>query len=129
MHPQDTLNNVKQESNGYAYGNGRADRHAKQRNTKHTPELEHIRLDTTGHSHLQHLPLIPSMTQPPHWVPEDTPYRDQERHYHYPTPMEQLATTLGNLAKRECIPRLKDSVRTPLYYTGRHSYGLPAHLL
>ena len=56
MHPQDALHSVKQESHGYAYSNGRADTHAKHRNTKQTPELKHIRLATTGHSHLQHLP-------------------------------------------------------------------------
>ena len=38
------------------------------------------------------------MTQPPHWAPENTPYTDEEKQYHYPTPMEQLTTTRGNLA-------------------------------
>ena len=65
MHPQDALNIVKQESHRYAYGNGRADTQAKHQNTNHTPGLEHVRLDTPHHSHLQHLPPIPPATQPP----------------------------------------------------------------
>ena len=65
VHPQDALHIVKQESHRYTYGNGRADKHAKHQSTSHTPGLEHVRLDTPHHSHLQHLPLIPSATQPP----------------------------------------------------------------
>ena len=42
--------------------------HAKQQSTHHTQRLEHARLDTTNHSHLQHLPLIPSAPQPPHQI-------------------------------------------------------------
>ena len=64
-HPQDALHIVKQESHRYTYGNGRADTHAKHESTSHTPGLEHVRLDTPHHSHLQHLPLIPSATLPP----------------------------------------------------------------
>ena len=74
MHPQDALHIVKQESHRYTYGNGRADTHAKHQSTNHTSGLEHIGLDTPHHSHLQHLPPIPSATQPPQWIPEDTPY-------------------------------------------------------
>ena len=66
MHPQDALHIVKQESHRYAYGNGGADTQAKHQNTNHTLGLEHVRLDTTHHSHLQHLPPIPPATQPPH---------------------------------------------------------------
>ena len=73
MQPQDALHIVKQESDRYTYGNGRADTHAKQQNTNHTPGLEHVRLDTPHHSHLQHLPPKPSATQPPHWIPGNTP--------------------------------------------------------
>ena len=60
------------------------------------PELKHVPLDTTHHIHLQHLPPIPSDTEPPHWVPEDTPYRDRGKQYHYLTPIQQLATTVGH---------------------------------
>ena len=60
MHPQDTVHIVKQESHRYAYGNGRADTQAEHQSTSHTPGLEHVRLDTPQHSHLQHLPPIPS---------------------------------------------------------------------
>ena len=42
MHPQDALHIVKQESQRYTYGNGRADMHAKHQNTNHTPGLEHV---------------------------------------------------------------------------------------
>ena len=79
MHSQDALHIVKPESHRYTYGNGRADMHAKHQNTNHATELEHVRLDTTHLSHLQHLPPIPSVTQPPHWVPEDTPYTDGDK--------------------------------------------------
>ena len=82
------------------------------RQTMHS-ELDHVRLDTTHHSNLQHLPPIPSATQPPHWVPEDTPYTDRDKQYHYPTPIQQLATTLHHPANTERLQRLEDSVRTP----------------
>ena len=87
MHPEDALHIVKQESHRYAYGNGRADTEAKHQNTNHTPGLERVRLDTPHHSHLQHLPPIPPATQPPQWMPEDTPYTVRRRQYHYPTPI------------------------------------------
>ena len=64
MHPQDALHIVKQESHRYTYGNRRADTHAKHQSTNHTPGLEHVRLDTPHHNHLQYLPPIPSATQP-----------------------------------------------------------------
>ena len=79
MHPQDALHIVEQESHRYRYGNGRADTHAKHQNTNHTTELEHVRLDTPHHSHLQHLPPIPSATQLPHWIPVDTPFTDRDK--------------------------------------------------
>ena len=65
MHPQDALQIVRQESHRYTYGNGRADKHPKHQSTNHTPGLERVRLDTPNHRHLQHLPPIPSATQPP----------------------------------------------------------------
>ena len=66
MHFQDALHIVKQESQRYTYGNGRADTHAKHQNTNHTPGLEHVRLDTTHHSHLQYPPSDTlSNTAPP----------------------------------------------------------------
>ena len=128
MHPQDALHIVKQESHRYAYGNGRADTQAKHQNTSHTPGLEHVRLDTPHHSHLQHLPLIPPATQPPQWMPEDTPYTDRDKQYHYPTPIQQLATTLGHPANTELLRRPKDSVQTPVYYSALRPDSLPAHL-
>ena len=79
MHPQDALHIVKQESHRYAYGNGRADTQAKHQSTNHTPGLEHVRLDTPHHSHLQRLPPIPSATKPPQCIPEDTPYTGQDK--------------------------------------------------
>ena len=102
-------------SHRYTYGNGRADTHAKHQSTNHIPGLEHLRLDGPHHSHLQHLPPIPSATQPPLWIPEDTPYTDRDKQYHYRTPIQQLATTLGHPANTELLRRLEDSVRTPLY--------------
>ena len=69
MHPQDALHIVKQESHRYTYGNGRADTHAKHQSTSQTQGLEHVRLDTPHHSHMQHLPPIPLATQPPQWMP------------------------------------------------------------
>ena len=128
MHPQDPLHIVKQESHCYTYGNGRADTHAKHQNTNHTPGLEHMRLDTPDHSQLQHLPPIPSATQPPHWIPEDTPYTDRDKQYHYPTPIQQLATTLDHPANTELLRRLEGSVRTPLYYSALCPDSLAAHL-
>ena len=79
MQPRDALHIVKQESHRYTYGNGRADTHAKHLSTNHTPGLEHIRLDTRHHSHLQHLLPIPSAKQPPPWIPEDRPYTRQDK--------------------------------------------------
>ena len=114
MRPQDALHIVKQESHSYTYGNGRADTHAKHRNTNHTPELQHVQVDTTDHSHLQHLPRIPSLTHLLHWVPQDTPYTDRDKHYDYPTPIQQLATTRGHQANTKLLRRLKDSVCTLL---------------
>ena len=128
MHPQDALHIVKQESHRHAYGNGRADTQAKHQNTSHTPRLKHVRLDTPHHSHLQHLPPIPPATRPPKWMPEDTPYTDQDKQYHYPTPIQQLATTLGHPANTELRRRLGDSVHTPLYYSALRPDSLPAHL-
>ena len=128
MHPQDALHIIKQESHRYAYGNGRADMQAKHQSTSHTPGLEHVRLDTPHHSHLQHLPPIPSATQPPQWTPEDTPYTDRDKQYHYPTPIEQLTTTLGHPANTELLRRLEDSVHTPLYYSALRPDCLPADL-
>ena len=128
MHPQEGLHIVKKESNRYTYGNGRADTHAKHQNTNHTPGLEHVRLDTTHHSQLQHLPPIPSATQPPPWIPEDTPYMNRGKQYHYPTPIQQLATTLGHQANTGLLQRLKDSVRTALYYSALRPDSPPAHL-
>ena len=128
MHPQDALHIVQHESHRHAYGNGRADTQAKHQNTNHTPGLEHVRLDTPHHSRLQHLPLIPPATQPPQWMPEDTPYTDQDKQYHYTTPIQQLATTLGHPANTELLGRLKDSVQKPLYYSALRSDSIPAHL-
>ena len=128
MHPQDALHIVKQESHRYTYGNGRADTHAKHQSPSHTPRLKHVRLDIPHHSHLQHLPPIPSATQPPQWIPEDTPYTDRDKQYHYPTTIPQLATTLGNPANTELLRRLKDSAHTPLYYSALRPDSLPAHL-
>ena len=128
MHPQDALHIVKQESHRYAYGNGRADTQAKHQNTNHTPRLEHVRLDTPHHSHLQHLPPIPPATQPPQWMPEDTPYTDRDKQYHYPTPIQQLATTPGHPANTELLRRLENSVHTPLYYSALRPDSLPGHL-
>ena len=128
MQPQDALHIVKQESHRYTYGNGRADTHAKHQNTNHTPGFELVRLDTTNHSHLQHLPPRPSATQLPYWIPEDTPYTDRDKQYHYSTPIQQLATTLGGPANTELLRRLEDSVRTPLYYSALRSDSLSARL-
>ena len=128
MHPQDALHIIKQESHRYAYGNGRADTQAKHQNTKHMPGLERVPLDTPHHSHLQHLPPIPLATKPPQWMPEDTPYTDRDKQYHYPTPIQQLATTPGHRANTELLRRLEDSVHTPLYYSALRPDSLPAHL-
>ena len=128
MHPQDALHIVKQESHRYTYCNGRADTHAKHQSTSHTPGLEHVRLYTPHHSHLQHLPPILSATQPPQWIPEDTPYTDRDKQYHYPTPIQQLATTLGHPANTELLRRLEDSVHTPLYYSALRPDSFPAHV-
>ena len=128
MHPQDALHIVKQESHRYTYGNGRADTQAKHQSTSHTPGLEHVRLDTPHHSHLQHLPSIPWATQPPQCIPENTPYTDPDKQYHYPTPIQQLATTLGHPANTELLRRPEDSVHTPLYYSALRPDSLPTHL-
>ena len=61
-------------------------------------------------------------------MPEDTPYTDGDKQYHYPTPIQQLATTLGHPANTELLRRLEDSVRTPLYYSALRPDSLPAHL-
>ena len=103
MQPQDALHIVKQASHRYAYGNGCADTQARHQSTSHIPGLEHVRLDTPHHSHLQHVPPIPWATQPPEWIPEDTPYTDRDKQYHYPRPIQQLATTLGHPANTEVL--------------------------
>ena len=128
MHPQDALHIVKQESHRYTYGNGRADTHAKHQNTRHTPELERVRLDTTQTSNLQHQPAIPSATQPPRWVPKETRYTDRDKQYHYPTPIQRLAATLGHQANTALLRRLEDSVHTPLYYGALRPDSITAHL-
>ena len=128
MHPQDALHIVKQESHRYTYGNRNADTHVKHQSNSHTPGLEHVRLDTPHHSHLQHLPPIPSATLCPQWMPKDTLYTDRDKQYHYPTPIQQLATTLGHLANTELLRRLEDSVHIPLYYSALRPDSLPAHL-
>ena len=114
MHPQDALHVVTQDSHRYTYGNGRAYTHAKHQNTNHTPVLEHMRLDTPHHSNLQQPAPIPSATKLPHWIPEGAPYTDRDKQYHYPTPIQQLATTLGHPANNELLQRLEDSVCNPL---------------
>ena len=128
MNPQDALHIVKEEFHRYTYGNGRADTHAKHQNTNDTPGLEHVRLDTTHHSQLQHLPPISSATQPPEWIPEDMPYTDRDKLYQYPTPIQQLATTLDQPANTELLRRPEDSVWIPLYYSVLRPDNLPAHL-
>ena len=65
MHPQDAQQIVKQESHRYMYGNGRTDTHTKHQNTNDTLGLQDVRLDTTHHSHLQHLPQYPQQQSPP----------------------------------------------------------------
>ena len=127
-HPQDTLHIIKQDSHRYTDGNGHTDTHAKHQSTNHTPELKHVRLDTPHHSHLQHLPPIPSATKPLQRIPEDTPYTDRDKQYHYPTPHQQLATTLSHPANIQLLRRLKDSICTPLYYSALRPDSLPAHL-
>ena len=116
MHPQEALHIVKQESNRYTCGNGRADVHAKHQDTNQTPGLEDVRLDSPRHSHLQQLPQISSAKHSPHWIPEDMPYADPHKQYNYPTPIQQVATTLGHPANNELLQRLQDSVLTPLCY-------------
>ena len=61
-------------------------------------------------------------------MPEDTPYTDRDKQYHYPTPIQQLATTLGHPVNTEHLRRLEDSVHTPLYYSALRPDSLPAHL-
>ena len=61
-------------------------------------------------------------------MPEDTLYTHRDKHYHYPTPIQQLATTLGHPANTELLRRLEDSVHTPLYYSALRPDSLPAHL-
>ena len=128
MHLNDALHIINPDSHRYTYGNVRANTHAKHQKTNCTPELEHVRLDSPHHSLLQHLPPIPSATQPRHWILEDTAYTDRDKRYHYPTPIEQLATTLGHPVKTELLRRLEDSVRTPLYYSALRPDSLPAHV-
>ena len=128
MHPQDALRSVKQESHCYTYGNQHADTHAKHQNTNHTPGLGHMRLDTTHQSYLQHLPLIPSATQPPHLIPRDTAYTERDKQYNYHTPIQQLATTLDNRTNTEPLRPLEHSVRTPLYYSALRPDSLRAQL-
>ena len=69
MHPQDALHIVKQESHRYTYGNGHADTHAQHQSTDHAPELEHVRLNTTHHSQLQHPAPYPWQHSPPTGYP------------------------------------------------------------
>ena len=70
----------------------------------------------------------PRPLNPPNWMPEDTPYTDRDKHDHYSTPIQQLATTLGHRANTELLRRLEDSVHTPLYYSALRPDSLPAHL-
>ena len=128
MHPQNALHIFKQESHRYTYGNGHADTQAKHQSTSHTPRLDHVRLHTPYHRHLQHLPSIPWATQPPQWIPEDTPSTDGDKQYSYPTPFRRLATTLGHPANTELLRRLDDSVHTHLSYCALRPDSLPAHL-
>ena len=128
MRPRDALHIIKQESHRYTYGTGRADTQAKHQKTTHTPGLVNLRLDTTHHSYQQHLPSIPSATQPTHWIPEHKPYTDRDKQYHHPTPDQQLATTLRQRASIELLQCLENSVRTPLYYSALCPDSLRAHL-
>ena len=109
MQAQYALHIVKRESSRYTYGNKRADTQAEHQITNHTQVLKHVRLETTHHSQRQHLPPRPSPTQPAHCIPEDTPSTDGDKQYHYPTPIQQLATTLDQPANTE----LCDAPRTP----------------
>ena len=61
-------------------------------------------------------------------MPEDAPYTDRDKQYHYPTPMEQLATTRVHPANTELLRRLENSDHTPLYYSALCPDSLPAHL-
>ena len=128
MRPENTLHIVKQGCHRYTYNNGGVDTHVEHQNTNHAPELEHVRLDSAHRSNLQHRHPIPSATQPPHRVPGDTPYTGRDKQYHYPTPIQQLATTLGHPANTKVLRRLEDSVRSPLYYAALCPDSLPAHL-
>ena len=73
-------------------------------------------------------PRYPRPHNPPKWMPEDTPYTDRDKQYHYPTPIQQLATTLDHPANTELLRRLEDSVHTPLYYSALRLDSVPAHL-
>ena len=127
MLPQDTLDIVKPGSHRYTYGNGRADTQAKHQSTSHTPGLEHVRLDTPHHSHLQHLTQIPSATRPPQMDTRGhAVHRSRQAE---PLPhTHQAATTLGHPANTELLQRLEDSVHTPLYYSALRPDSLPTHL-
>ena len=128
MHPQDALHIVKQESHRYAYGNGRADTQAKHQNTSHTQGSNTC--DWTPHTTAtcSTCPRYARPHSPPKWMPEDTPYTDRDKQYHYPTPIQQLATTLCHPANTELLPRLEVPIHTPLYYTALRPDSLPAHL-
>ena len=95
---------------------------------KPAPELKHIRPDTPHHSNLQQLHPIPPAAQPPHRVPDNRPYTDRDKQYHYRKPIQQLATTLGHRASTKLLPRLGNSIRTPLYYVASCPNSPPAHL-
>ena len=73
-----------------------------------------IKPQTSNLHHLQHVPPIPLVTRPTHRVPKDTGYTDRDKQYHYPTPILQLANTLGHPANTKFLQRLEVSVRTPL---------------
>ena len=71
---------------------------------------------------------IPSATQPLQWMPEDMPYPDRDKQYHYPTAIQQLADTLGHLANTELLRCLENSVHSPLYYSALRPDSLSAQL-
>ena len=104
MHPQDALHIVKQESHHYASSNGRANTQPNNR-APATPQGSNT-YDWTPHTTAtcSTCPRYPLATQPPQWIPQDTPYTARDKQYHYPTPIQHLATTLGHPANTAPTP-------------------------
>ena len=122
------LHLVKQESHRYSLGNGHIDLQARNQLAEHMPDGEEPPLRDHMHTHLQQLPPIPHLEEPPDWIPDDLIYNDTGQAYHYPQPIRTMAHIRGSQADNTLMNNLQHILQTALYFSALDPSLLPVHL-